>query len=90
MSPEILEKHIRLYLNEQPPEYPEVHFLWQGGEPTLMGIDFFQRAVNIQQHYAKHEIKISNSLQTNAVMASFWNITGIYTAVIILLMLTTS
>ncbi len=38
MSPEILEKHIRHYLNEQPPDCPEVHFLWQGGEPTLMGI----------------------------------------------------
>jgi len=68
MSPELLEKHIRLYLNEQPPDYPEVHFLWQGGEPTLMGIDFFQRAVNIQKRYAKHGIKISNSLQTNAVL----------------------
>jgi radical SAM protein with 4Fe4S-binding SPASM domain len=33
-----------------------------------MGIDFFQRAVNIQQRYAKHGIKISNSLQTNAVL----------------------
>ena len=68
MSPEILEQHIRHYLNEQPPDCPEVHFLWQGGEPTLMGIDFFQRAVNIQQRYAKHGIKISNSLQTNAVL----------------------
>jgi uncharacterized protein len=68
MSPEILEQHTRHYLNEQPPDCSEVHFLWQGGEPTLMGIDFFQQAVNLQKRYVKHGIKIFNSLQTNAVL----------------------
>src|ERR1700743_703911 len=50
MSPELLESYIRQYIEAQPGQ--DVHFAWQGGEPTLLGVDFFRRAVAIQQQYA--------------------------------------
>ena len=45
MTDEILESHIRNYINSQPAGSPEVTFAWQGGEPTLLGLDFFKRVV---------------------------------------------
>jgi len=44
----------------------EVTFAWQGGEPTLMGLDFFKRAVEFQEKYRKPGTQILNTLQTNA------------------------
>lgn len=43
-------------------------FCWHGGEPTLGGVDFFQRAVNYQQVYADQGAKSVNSIQTNATL----------------------
>ena len=40
-------------------------FAWQGGEPTLMGLDFFKRAVELQQRLARPGTRIHNTLQTN-------------------------
>lgn len=65
MSPEVLEAYVRQYLESQ--DTPEVEFTWQGGEPTLLGIDFFARAVSLQKRYANGK-RISNSLQTNGVL----------------------
>lgn len=48
----------------------EAVFSWQGGEPTLMGLDFFERAVCFQGKYARSGQKISNALQTNGVNLS--------------------
>ena len=39
---------------------------WQGGEPTVMGLAFFQRVVELQQHARRPGTRITNSLQTNA------------------------
>ena len=44
-----------------------ISFAWQGGEPTLMGLPFFQQAVDIQQQYGKGR-QIGNALQTNGVL----------------------
>ncbi|MGI5818431.1 MAG: anaerobic sulfatase maturase [Armatimonadota bacterium] len=65
MSDETLRELIRKYMN-----YHEriVPFAWQGGEPTLMGLDFFKRAVEYQQLYGRSGQQVSNSLQTNAVL----------------------
>ena len=43
---------------------PEISFSWQGGEPTLMGLDFFRRAIDLQRRYGAGK-RIENSLQTN-------------------------
>lgn len=42
MNDEVLEKHIRQYIEAQTGD--EVVFSWQGGEPTLMGLEFFERS----------------------------------------------
>jgi len=65
MSPEVLELFIRQYVASQ--DVPEVLFAWQGGEPTLLGIDFFHTVVSLQKKYADGK-KISNSIQTNGTL----------------------
>ena len=65
MSDEPLERFVREYIAAQPG--PEVHFLWQGGEPTLAGVDFYRRAIEFQKRYAGDRV-ITNSLQTNAIL----------------------
>ncbi len=63
MSDETLEVFTRQYIEAQPSS--EVTFGWQGGEPTLMGLDFFQRAVALQEKYRRPQMRIVNALQTN-------------------------
>lgn len=65
MSEEVLESYIRQYIASQ--RVPEVTFAWQGGEPTLMGLEFYRKAVELQQKYRRPGMRIQNSLQTNAV-----------------------
>ena len=66
MSDQILENYIRQYITAQ--RVPEVNFAWQGGEPTLMGLDFFRKVVAYQQKYARPGMKIENTLQTNGTL----------------------
>lgn len=66
MSDEILETHIRQYIEGQ--DRSEVIFTWQGGEPTLRGLDFFARVVELQQKYKKPGQSIENDLQTNGTL----------------------
>ena len=65
MSDSLLEEYIRQYIEAQPVN--EIHFAWQGGEPTLMGVEFFRQAARFQQKHKKRGMKIYNALQTNAV-----------------------
>ena len=65
MSDEILEQQVRNYIASQPQE--EVEFAWEGGEPTLMGLDFFKRAVALQKKYNNGH-KICNSFQSNGTL----------------------
>lgn len=65
MSDEVLEKYIRDYIGAQ--DVPEVQFAWQGGEPLLLGLDFFKRAVALQKRYAGGK-RIGNALQTNGTL----------------------
>ena len=65
MSDEVLEAYVRRYIAAQ--STPEVEFTWQGGEPTLLGIDFFRRALALQQRHAGGKI-IRNTLQTNGTL----------------------
>ena len=66
MSDETLEALIRQYI--QGVTGPEVVFSWQGGEPTLLGLDFFRRVVELEKKYAKPGQKIENDLQTNGTL----------------------
>ena len=65
MSDEVLEAYIRKYIASQ--KAPEVPFVWQGGEPTLMGLDFFHKVVRLQRKYGGVK-RIKNSLQTNGTL----------------------
>ncbi len=65
MTDAVLEEYVRQYIAAQ--DAPEVTFAWQGGEPTLMGVEFFRKAVALQQQYANGK-KIANTLQTNATL----------------------
>lgn len=68
MTDRVLKRLTKQYINEQPEGIPEVSFGWQGGEPTLMGLDFFRKAVAYQKKYARSGMKITNGLQTNGVL----------------------
>jgi uncharacterized protein len=65
MSDEVLESFTRQYLQTQ--LSAEVTFGWQGGEPTLMGLDFYRKAVELQRTYAPPGVRVVNTLQTNGV-----------------------
>lgn len=66
MSDGVLAAHIRQYIEANTSD--EVVFSWQGGEPTLMGLDFFRRVVELQQHHAKAGQRIENDFQTNGIL----------------------
>jgi len=51
MTDDVLEAFTKQYIESQ--YSPEIVFGWQGGEPTLMGLDFYRRAVEYQRKYAK-------------------------------------
>lgn len=65
MSGEVLSAFITNYVTNQPT--PEVAFVWQGGEPTLLGIEFFRQVLELQKPFAGKKT-ITNSLQTNGTL----------------------
>ena len=48
----------------------EVSFSWQGGEPTILGVDYFREIVALQAKYAPKGVQINNALQTNGMLLS--------------------
>ncbi len=68
MTDELLESFTRSYIESQPAGTQEVVFSWQGGEPTILGIPFFEKAVALQEKYARKGLKVMNALQTNATL----------------------
>ncbi len=65
MPDKVLAKMISSYMKTEQKQYA---FGWQGGEPTLMGVDFFRRATELQQKYGKNGALVANGLQTNATL----------------------
>jgi uncharacterized protein len=66
MSESVLDTYIRQLLEAQPSG--EVNVAWQGGEPTLMGLDFFKRSVQLVEKYKKPGQKILHTMQTNGTL----------------------
>ncbi len=69
MSAPVLESYIRQQIEAaRAAGMAEVPFAWQGGEPTMLGVDYFRRIVELQKEYGSDGIQISNSLQTNGTL----------------------
>jgi uncharacterized protein len=66
MPPEVLEAYIRNTIESSSPSSP-VTFTWQGGEPTLLGLDFYKRALALQKAFGSGR-EIHNSFQTNGTL----------------------
>jgi len=67
MDDRTLERLIQSYLETSQTLYS---FCWQGGEPTLMGVEFFKKVIDLQMKYSQPGAIISNSLQTNAILVT--------------------
>jgi len=65
MSDEVLAAYVNQHIASQPG--PEVTFAWQGGEPTLLGVDYFRRIIALQAQHANGRT-IGNSIQTNGTL----------------------
>ncbi|MFX0040504.1 MAG: anaerobic sulfatase maturase [Promethearchaeota archaeon] len=68
MSDKVLENTISSYM--QTKQNNRFNFGWQGGEPTLMGLKFWEKVINFQKQYAPKGAIISNGLQTNGTLIS--------------------
>ena len=66
MSEELLENYVRQVIESQ--TAPQVTVAWQGGEPTLMGLDFFRRAVALANQAARPGQTITHTIQTNGTL----------------------
>lgn len=66
MAEALQELYIRQLLEAH--QGDEVVLAWQGGEPTIMGLDFFRRSIELQQRYARPGQRILNTLQTNGTL----------------------
>src|SRR5436305_7451398 len=67
MADELLETYVR-QLIESHAGVPEVAIAWQGGEPTLMGVDFFRRSVELAQRHLRPGQRATYTIQTNATL----------------------
>jgi len=67
MAADLQETYLRQLL-EAHARAPEVVVAWQGGEPTMMGLDFFRRAIDLERRYARPGQRILNTIQTNGTL----------------------
>jgi len=66
MTDGVLARFIKQYIESSPG--PVVSFTWHGGEPTLAGLDFYRRAVELQKQYLPQGWNCWNNLQTNGTL----------------------
>ncbi|HUI73280.1 MAG TPA: radical SAM protein, partial [Spirochaetia bacterium] len=66
MPEDLLERYIRQRLESA--AGPTVHFEWHGGEPTLLGLDYFRTIVRIQKAHRPSGRRITNGIQTNGLL----------------------
>jgi len=65
MPEAVVDAFVRQHIEAHP--HPVVSFAWQGGEPTLLGVDFFERVVERQARYAGGR-RVENAIQTNGIL----------------------
>ncbi len=63
MDDDVLELYIRQVIESQ--NFPHVTIAWQGGEPTLMGVAFFERALALVEKYRRPKMSVEHTIQTN-------------------------
>ncbi|MFN2160361.1 MAG: anaerobic sulfatase maturase [Anaerolineales bacterium] len=63
MKEDVLEAYVKQIIESQ--LAPQVTITWQGGEPTLMGLEFFQGCMGLVNKYARKGMRVENSIQTN-------------------------
>ena len=66
MSDVVLEHYIRQLIESH--RTNKVTVAWQGGEPTLMGLDFYRRAIEFQDRYRRPDMIFENTMQTNGTL----------------------
>ena len=66
MSDDLLETYVQQLIESH--QTDQVTIAWQGGEPTLMGLDFFRKAVALAEKYRRPEMKLEHTLQTNGTL----------------------
>ncbi len=65
MSEQVLKEFIKQKIEAN--DTPGVNFAWQGGEPTLLGVEYFEKVVELQKKYSNGK-KIENTFQTNGIL----------------------
>jgi uncharacterized protein len=66
MPEDILEEYILQHIEACPD--PVISFAWHGGEPTLLGLDYFQKIVQLQRKHRPPDRQIINGIQTNGTL----------------------
>ena len=66
MPDDILESYIVQHIHSAP--QATIRFSWHGGEPTLLGVDYFRRIVALQRKYCPPDRQITNGIQTNGTL----------------------
>jgi uncharacterized protein len=66
MADDLLENYIRQLIESH--QMPEITIAWQGGEPTLMGLDFFRRSIEYARKHARSDQTIQHTIQTNGTL----------------------
>ncbi len=66
MSQEVMERYIRQTIEAH--KVPTVTIAWQGGEPTLMGLDFFRRSIDVINKTVRPGMHVEKTLQTNGFL----------------------
>jgi uncharacterized protein len=66
MSEELLESYLRQLIESH--QTNQVTIAWQGGEPTLMGLDFYRKAVTLAEKYSRPGMTLEHTLQTNGTL----------------------
>jgi uncharacterized protein len=69
MTPEVLETYIRATIaSSVEAGMREVAFAWQGGEPTILGVPYFEEIIALQRRHQPEGVRITNAIQTNGIL----------------------